>query len=188
MQFSNNIIIIGSSTGGPNILKTIFDNLPRLSAVIVIVQHIPAGFIESLRTLLQACTEMDIIIAKEGFIPQESQIIIAPTGHQLIFRKDKTIDLSVTSRLHFVCPAVDYTMLSIQEKMYKQVVGIVLTGMGHDGTKGIEYINSINGITIAQSPDTAPIATMPLSAINTGAVQFILTPQEIRARMLTYKK
>ena len=162
--------------------------MPRLRAAIVIVQHIPASFTESLRSLLQACTEMDIIIAKEGIIPQESQVIIAPTGHQLIFRKDKTIDLSVTTRLHFVCPAVDYTMLSIQEKMYKQVTGIVLTGMGHDGTKGIEHINSIGGITIAQDPETAPIATMPLFAINTGTVQFILTPEEIHARMRTYEK
>ena len=73
MPSSNNIIIIGSSTGGPHILKTILEDMPKLCAAILIVQHIPASFTESLCSHLQAYTNMPVLIAKEGDIPQESQ-------------------------------------------------------------------------------------------------------------------
>ncbi|MBN1167929.1 MAG: chemotaxis protein CheB [Methanospirillaceae archaeon] len=187
MQTFKTLIIIGSSTGGPQILRTIFHSMPKLRASIIIVQHIPASFTHSLCTHLQACTDMTVSVAKAGDTPQDSQILVAPTGAQCMINENKIIDLSVTTRVHAVCPAVDCTMLSIRENMYQQIVGIILTGMGHDGTKGIQHIHALKGITIAQDPQTAPIATMPQSAIDTGAVHNILKPEKIREKLLLFR-
>ena len=83
-------------------------------------------------------------------------------------------------------PSIDVTMKSIKHSLNLSIMGIILTGMGHDGSNGLQYLKSIGGITIAQNPITAPLKTMPETAIATGKVDIICTPDEIKQQIIGF--
>lgn len=180
------IAIIGSSTGGPYILEEIFARFPRITGAIIIVQHLPPAFTNAFKVHLSALTKMKVIIGMENHTVSEGEIIIAPAGKHLILESNRIIHLVEGEKIHGVMPAVDQTMTSLKNRVDDRYAGIILTGMGQDGAKGIMYIKNLKGITIAQDPKTAPIASMPQSAIETGMVSHVLGPEEIRKALIRF--
>ena len=181
-----NIIVIGSSTGGPKILRKIFSNLPPLNATIILVQHIPKFVNESLVEILNKETGMEVKIAENGKDLENKNAYFAPSEIHLKILDNRQINLCDGERVNYVCPSIDITMKSIKKSKTDKIVGIVLTGMGKDGAAGITHIKGIGGITIAQDEQTSIVYGMPKKAYETGNVDLVLTPEEIRNKLITW--
>jgi two-component system, chemotaxis family, protein-glutamate methylesterase/glutaminase len=180
------IIIIGSSTGGPIILEQIFSGIPKLPFTIFVVQHIRAFFMTDLQSHIQEQTEMHVIIPKDGQTIERGKIYLAPAEKHLVLLENNFIFLDNSGPVNSARPSIDVTMRSVKKAINLIVMGIVLTGMGKDGSDGLQYLKSIGGMTIAQDPSTAPLKTMPENAIITGKVDSICTPDEIKQRIINF--
>lgn len=179
-----NIMIIGSSAGGPRILKEIFTDLPLLNGCIVIVQHMPKFINESFCRTLNQTTGMDVQIAKEDDVLHAGRVYIAPSEVHLELINNRTIRLIRSEKVNFVRPSIDVTMKSVQRKSGYSIIGVILTGMGKDGAAGIRHLNEIGGITIAQDEETSIIYGMPREAVATGNIDYILTPPKIKEKFI----
>lgn len=178
-------MIIGSSAGGPRILRQIFIDLPPLEASIIIVQHMPKFINNSLVETLSRYSKFNIKIAEDGDALTLGTVYIAPSEVHLKLINNRKIQLYKGEKVKFVCPSIDVTMLSVEKSISGKILGIILTGMGNDGAEGIKHIKSIGGTTIAQDKETSTIFGMPNEAIKTGMVDFVLPPEQIK---ITLKK
>lgn len=185
MMRPDNIIIIGSSAGGPRILKELFNEFPRIDAAIVLVQHMPAFINKAFTLTLDKCTDMDVRLAEHGDRLARGSMYIAPTGKHLTLKNNVEIELMDGEKVNFVCPAVDQTMFSVKAEAGVSFIGVVLTGMGRDGAGGIVHIKALGGTTIAQDEESSVIYGMPREAIATGKVDYILPPSGIARKLIS---
>lgn len=183
-EVSENIVVIGSGTGGPQALEVILANLPRLKTSVIIVQHMSKQFQKNLTNRLDEITEMDVKIAEDDDKLMEGTVLIAPDGKQLMIKDNEKIKLKECEKDRFACPSIDLTMKSLSVKKDYQIVGIILSGIGHDGVEGIEHVSDLGGTTIAQNVSSAIISHMPESAIDTGKVDFIFKAMGIRSKLI----
>ncbi len=181
---SVNLLIIGSSTGGPRILEELFASLPPLNAAVLIVQHVTPGIDESLAASLSRVLPMPVRLASDGDALQRGVITIARGGLHLSLLNNQRIRLNHGERVNSVCPAIDVTMKSVQPvNGGGKLVGVILTGMGRDGADGIVHIKKAGGITIAQDQSTAVIFGMPKAAAETGCVDFVMATRQIGRKL-----
>jgi len=180
-----NIVIIGISTGGPKTLRGFFDGLPLLDASIVLVQHMIKCANRSLCATLNSLTEMEVKIASHGESMKPGVVYFAPSEVHLKLINNKMIQLVESPKVCFVRPAVDVTMKSIRKTAEDNITGVIMTGMGMDGTDGLSYIKSIGGVTFAQDEITSVVWGMPKSAIKTGKVDYVLPPEGIRKKLIS---
>jgi two-component system chemotaxis response regulator CheB len=184
MHNIQNLVIIGSSAGGPRVLKTIFMGLPKLNGTIILVQHMPKFINESFAENLNDLTDMTVKIAENGENIESGVMYVAPSERHLELIDNKIINLYYGEKNQFVCPSVDVTMKSLKRDFGKLIVGIILTGMGSDGANGIDYLKTISGMTIAQDQNTSIIFGMPDAAIKTGKIDMILSPEQIKDKLI----
>ena len=184
IQSYENLVIIGSSAGGPRILRNLFDGLPRINCAMVLVQHMPKFINQSICDDLNELTMMTMTIAEEGNILQTGNVYIAPTDFHLVLANNKEVNLVQTPKVNFVRPAVDVTMESIQPLKCGILMGIILTGMGRDGADGIVHMKKIGAINIAQNEATSIIYGMPKEAVMTGCIDYEMSPQQIQNKMV----
>jgi len=180
-----NIVIIGISTGGPQTLRGFFDGFPLLDASIVLVQHMIKCANKSLCETLNSLTEMDVRIASHGETIEPGVVHFAPSEIHLELINNKLIQLVDGPKVCFVRPAVDVTMKSVRKTTGDNITGIIMTGMGKDGAEGLSHIKSIGGVTFAQDKNTSVIWGMPKEAINTGKVDYVLSPEGIRNKLIS---
>jgi two-component system chemotaxis response regulator CheB len=180
-----NIVIIGISTGGPKTLRSFFNGLPRLDASILLVQHMIKCANKSLCKTLNGLTEMDVKIACHGETIKPGVVYFAPSEIHLELRRNETIQLVDSPKVCFVRPAVDVTMKSVRKAEGDNITGVIMTGMGKDGTAGMGHIKLIGGVTFAQDEETSVIWGMPKSAINAGKVDYVLPPEGIRKKLIS---
>lgn len=180
----SNLTIIGSSAGGPRILKEIFSDLPILNGSILLIQHMPEFVNKSFCQELNGLTEMEVVIPEYGEELTRGKVYVAPSEFHCKLINNAQIRLQKGEKVNFVCPSIDVTMKSIVRKMNMQIIGIILTGMGRDGKEGIKHINSIYGVTIAQDKYSSIIFGMPREAIETGCVDYVLNPEQIKEKLI----
>jgi two-component system chemotaxis response regulator CheB len=167
-------IVIAASTGGPTALQAVVSALPAgLPAAVLIVQHIPRGFTKSLAERLDARSAIPVREARDGETVAAGTVLIAPAGiHTRLLRRNGVVLLSLDEEprdaLHR--PSADVLMASAAEVYGARVVGVVLTGMGSDGTEGLRAIRAAGGRTLAESEETCVIFGMPKAAIEAGVV------------------
>jgi len=178
------VIVIGSSAGGPRILKEIFSGLPMLNGSIIIVQHMPKYINRALSENLNEYTDMSVELAQDGMMIEKGKIYVAPSEMHLKLIDNKKIQLFSGEKVNFACPSIDVTLQSLKIEIGVKLVGIILTGMGKDGANGIKHIKSLGGIAIAQDKKTSIIYGMPKEAIDTGYVDWILTPDQIKNKLI----
>ncbi len=179
------VIFIASSTGGTKVLRFLFQNLPRLNASIVIVQHMQRTVNEFLRGALDRLTEMTVRIAESGAGLESGTAYVAPSEVHLSFQGSR-IELVDGKRVNYVCPSADVTMQSLVPWPGLRALGIVLTGIGHDGEQGIVHLKQSGATTIAQDPATCVVPYMPKNAIETGQVDHVMKPNQIREAMVRF--
>jgi two-component system chemotaxis response regulator CheB len=169
------VVVIGTSTGGPPALQAIIPRLPaNLSSAILVVQHMPVGFTRSLADRLAARSALRVREAEDGEVIRPGHVLIAPAGRHLKVRKRGGgparvwLDEEPRSALHR--PSVDVLMTSAARAYGRRVLGVVLTGMGSDGVEGLRAIRSSGGRTLAESEETCVIYGMPKAAVEAGVV------------------
>ncbi|MFV5701281.1 chemotaxis protein CheB [Flavobacterium sp. XS2P12] len=173
-------IVIGVSSGGMNALKIISSALPvNFSTPIIIVQHLSAHSDSHWIKLLNEKSLLDVKEADEKEKIVKGTIYIAPPNYHLLIEKDKTFSLTIDERVSFARPSIDVLFESAAEAYKNKLIGIVLTGSNHDGTKGIKRIKECGGLAIIQDPKTAESAYMPKSAIDAIEPDYILSLENI---------
>lgn len=174
------LVIIGSSTGGPNALQQVIPRLPgNLPAAVLIVQHMPPGFTNSLANRLNDTSQLEVCEAKEGDLLQCGKAYVAPGGFHMILHSRTIIGLNQSPPVHSVRPAVDVTFESVAAFYGSQIVGVILTGMGYDGSKGASLVKKLGGQTIAQDEASCVVYGMPRVVVEMGKADKILPVQDI---------
>ncbi|WP_136516050.1 CheB methylesterase domain-containing protein [Geomonas edaphica] len=181
---ARNLVVIGVSTGGPLTLKALFKEIPPLDAAFLIVLHITPQMDYRIAQGLAAAATMPVTLAEDGEYLKHGHIYMAPGGFHLKLEGNQRVVLYEGARVNYVQPAADVAMLSVSRPLKGKLVGIVLTGMGRDGADGIKHIHDIGGITIAQDQHSSTIYGMPKAAALTGAVDHVLPPKKIAAKLI----
>lgn len=168
-------VVIGASTGGPPVVEEILTSIPEdISATVLVIQHMPAQFTRSLAKRINSLTKLDVHEAVEGEILDGKKCLIASGGKHLIIKLNSAGEivahLSDKPLRNGFRPSIDYTMESVAQIYKDKAMGIVLTGMGRDGTDGIVEIKNNGGVTLVQDPATATIGSMPKTALSTEKV------------------
>ncbi|MEI7990741.1 MAG: chemotaxis response regulator protein-glutamate methylesterase [Chloroflexota bacterium] len=169
LELKEKIVVIGSSTGGPRALNTVIPNLPgNLPASVLIVQHMPAGFTRSLAERLDSISHLSIKEAEPGDTLEVGRCLMAPGGFHMLLDQNGQIILNQNPPVHGVRPAVDVTMLSVVQRYGARTVGVILTGMGNDGTNGTAVVHSSGGWVITEAEETCVVWGMPRSVFEAG--------------------
>lgn len=168
-------VVMGASTGGPRALEAILTQLPQNFAVpIVVVQHIPANFSRSFAERLNGLTPLAVQLAPLEGTPQAGGVYLASgNGNLVVEQRGKRVSFVQSGQqgLHYNNPSVDVMMESVAKVYGKRAIGVLLTGMGKDGAKGLKAIREAGGYTIAQSAETCIVYGMPRAAKHLNAVE-----------------
>ncbi len=162
------LVAIASSTGGPNSLQQVIPLLPKnLAAPVLLVQHMPAGFTKSLADRLNGMSELDVTEAKENEIVKCGHVYIAQGGHHMKYRQKSSVGqlyYSDEPAREGVKPCANYMFESLADSKYDEIVCVVLTGMGHDGTVGITNLKMKKNIYVfSQNESSSVVYGMPKS-------------------------
>jgi two-component system chemotaxis response regulator CheB len=185
------LLVIGSSTGGPAALQTLVPALPKdFPAAVVLVQHFPVGFSQALAESLGRRCRLTVSHAVHGEAVRPGHVLVAPAGMEFTFQGrpgSVTVNLShgkAPVSLGSFRPSVDVVMTSAARTYGDRVMGVLLTGMGRDGAQGMLEIKKVRGRTIAQDESTCVVFGMPKEAIKLGAADKVSPLPEIPADIL----
>ncbi len=168
---SDRVVLIAASTGGPRALSVLFEGLPKgFPAPILVVQHMPAGFVGSLARRLDALGTVPVAEAKPTDRMTPGRALIAPSGLHMRVRADGLLTFDTDPALHGVRPAADPLFASAAQAFGARCVGVVLTGMGRDGADGAKAIHQAGGTVLAESESSCVIYGMPRAAVVAGGV------------------
>jgi two-component system chemotaxis response regulator CheB len=171
---------IGASTGGPSVLKTILEGLPRDFPVpLLVVQHICRGFLNGLSDWLNQATGAEVHVAAHGISPLCGHVYLAPDNLHMGVAIDGTIILTGDEQNQGVCPSVSRLFQSLAGVCGPNAVGVLLTGMGKDGAEALKRMRECGATTIAQDRASSAIHGMPGEAIAIGAASCILSASQI---------
>ncbi|WP_017658918.1 PAS domain-containing protein [Baaleninema simplex] len=174
------VVGIGASAGGLSALGAFFKNVPPDSELaFVVVQHLAANFESALPLLIQNQTQLAVRVVRDGLAIEPNTIYVIPPRARLVARQQRLYLFEPqleTSGLDF---PIDRFFGSLANDMGARAIGIVLSGTGSDGTLGLQAIREAGGLTFAQSPASAEFSGMPESAIDSGVVDLVLSPEEL---------
>lgn len=175
---SVDVVAIGASTGGPPALQGILNALGgRPPFAVAISQHMPAGFTRTFAERLNRLSSFDVREARDGDILRPGTALVAPGGFNLLFQRHSG---EVAARIvkpapeDRYIPSVDAMFASCAELFGRKLLGVVLTGMGNDGRRGVVAIKNAGGQVLAEAEQTAVVYGMPREAAATGVVDRIV--------------
>lgn len=178
------LVAIGASTGGPLALQAILSRLrPDFGAPVVIVQHISLGFAEGFVQWLAHSTGFRVRVAAHGDRMQPGTAYIAPDGAQLKLRDMAHLQLADEPHENGFRPSVAALFRSVAHHFGRHAVGVLLTGMGHDGAKELKAMREVGALTLVQDMGSAVIYGMPGEAVRLGAAAHVLSPETIAAAL-----
>lgn len=179
---THQILAIGASTGGTVALKTILPMLPSDIPGTVVVQHMPPVFTKTFADHLQELCSFEVKEAEDGDRVNPGRCLIAPGNFHMELSRSGAyyyVKLHQAPPIHGVRPAVDYLFNSVAEVAGANAIGVILTGMGADGAKGLLNMKKSGAFTIAQDEASCVVFGMPKQAIDLGAVNLTLGLEEI---------
>ena len=184
LQKGDRLIVIGASTGGPRALQRVLSKLPaELPAGILVVQHMPPGFTRSLAQRLNQTSPLMVQEAADGDRLGRGMALLAPGNFHLRFKGFRQVTLDEGPRRHHVRPAVDVTIESAVEYHRAKVIGVILTGMGQDGTEGASQIKAAGGKVIAEHKSSSVVYGMPASVVKAGLADRVVPLSRIAATL-----
>lgn len=170
----NTIIAIGASTGGTEAIYEIIRALPRDMPGVVVVQHMPPVFTAMYAGRLNNSCRMEVKEAKHGDVILPGKVLIAPGGncHMRVNRRGNNyiVELTKGEKVNGHCPSVDVLFNSIATKVGENAIGVILTGMGYDGAKGLLNMKQAGAMTIGQDEQSCVVYGMPKVAYDIGGV------------------
>ncbi len=174
------VVAIGASSGGPRVIEMLLSSLPSTFALgIVVVQHMTDGFTASMLRWLQERCALEIKVAEDGDAIVPRRVLFTPETLHLVVAIGGRVHLSDAGPVNGHRPSIDVTFQSIARIYGARSAGILLTGMGSDGAKGLLEIRRAGGVTIAQDEASSSIFGMPRAAIELNAPQQVLSPAGI---------
>jgi two-component system chemotaxis response regulator CheB len=172
------VVAIGSSTGGPPALQAIFSAIQHKPNVsFVISQHMPPGFTRAFADRLNKFCSLDIKEAETGDQLDPGRVLIAPGGKNLTFRArggSVVAQVSIPAPEQRYTPSADAMFLSASEIYGSEVLAVVLTGMGNDGSRGVKLVKERGGQVLAEAEESSVVFGMPKEAISTGVVDRVV--------------
>lgn len=178
------LIIIAASTGGPQSIYVLLSQLPKnFPSSIIIIQHMPEGFTNAFAKRLNEKCKIKVKEAKNDDTLKEGEALIAPGGFHLELDNNNKIKLNKKFPFHGIRPSADITMSSASDAFNGKIIGIILSGMGKDGSIGIRNIKRKGGIIIAQNKESSIVHGMPKAAFDTGFVDHVLPLSKITSKL-----
>jgi two-component system chemotaxis response regulator CheB len=181
------LVAIGASTGGVEAITTVLTALPEDAPPILIAQHIPAVFSRAFADRLNRLCRVEVREARDGDAVKPGLALVAPGGfHMLLSRSGGEYRVTVKDG-PLVCyqrPSVDVLFASVAEIAGSRALGVILTGMGHDGAQGLKSMKQHGARTLAQDEESCVVFGMPKEAIRAGAVDQVLPLERIAGAIL----
>lgn len=185
----NTILAIGASTGGTEAILQVVRDLPATTPGIVIVQHIPPVFSNMYAQRLNNLCKMSAKEAEDGDRVERGKIIVGAGEFQLRLCRDSKgyyVRSQKGPRVNGHCPSVDVLFESVAEVAKRNALGVILTGMGSDGARGLQQMRQAGAYTIGQDKESCVVYGMPMVAHQIGAVQKQLPLEQIAGEMIRH--
>lgn len=178
---SDKLVVIGASSGGVIAVEEVLTKLPcDFPAAVLVVQHMPTGFTKTFAERLNSLSKIPIEEAQEGSVLAAGRVFIAPGGYNLeVCVKEKHLFTQLNKKHTTIKPCIDIALKSAAVACGKNVIAVILTGMGHDGTEGVRWVKKNGGKTIAQDEASSLIFGMPKSVIDAGDADYVVSLHEI---------
>ena len=185
---TDKLIAIGTSTGGTQALEAVLTRLPQTSTGIVIVQHMPERFTALFAARLDSLSQIEVREGKDGDRVRPGLALIAPGGKHMMVRRSGaqySIEIKDGPLVNRHKPSVDVLFRSVAQAAGKNALGIIMTGMGDDGARGLKEMHETGATTLAEDEATCVVFGMPKEAIKMGGVTRVVPldgiPKEIIA-------
>ncbi len=185
-QTTDMVVAIGTSTGGTQALETVLTHLPRVTPGIVIVQHMPEKFTEAFANRLDGLCQIEVREARNGDRVIPGRALIAPGGRHMLLKRSgahyymEVVEGPLVNRHR---PSVDVLFRSVARCAGKNALGIIMTGMGDDGARGMKEMHEAGAKTIAQDEASCVVYGMPKEAVKLGGVDRVMPLNEIAGAM-----
>ena len=180
---------IGTSTGGTQALEAVLTRLPAVVPGIVIVQHMPEKFTAMFADRLNGLCKVEVREAKNGDRVIPGRALIAPGGKHMMLKRSGAqyyVDVADGPLVNRHKPSVDVLFRSVAQTAGKNVLGIIMTGMGDDGARGMKEMHDVGAHTVAEDESTCVVFGMPKEAIRLGGVDKIIPLDRIPEEIITY--
>ncbi|HEU5146581.1 MAG TPA: chemotaxis protein CheB, partial [Chryseosolibacter sp.] len=182
---SNHIVCIGASAGGMEAIHELFDNLPEDTGFsFIVIQHLSSDHKSLMGELLAKHTTMRVLEARENTVVEPNSVYVIPNNRNITIR-NRTLLLSGKEQGRSPNMPIDIFLHSLAADIGDKAIAIILSGTGTDGTKGLTEIKRAGGVVFVQDPTTAKFDGMPYSAISSGQIDFILSPESIAEELVT---
>lgn len=179
------VFVLASSTGGPQALACLLSQLEAdFPAPILIAQHISDGFIEGMAQWLSGLCKLTVKVAEEGEYIRAGYVYLSPSEQHLTLGADRRVKLKARAERDIYRPSCDELLSSVATVFAENAIGVIMTGMGHDGTLGMTAVHSHGGITLAQDEASSVIYGMNAEAVNAGVIQRELPLARLAEEML----
>ena len=178
---------IGTSTGGTVALEQVLTALPRVAPGIIIVQHMPAMFTAQFAQRLDSICEISVEEAKDGQRVLPGLALVAPGGMHMALRRSGAyyqVEIKDGPPVNRHKPSVDVLFRSVAQYAGRNAMGIIMTGMGDDGARGLREMHEAGAYTLAQDEATCVVYGMPAEAVKHGGVDRILPLQAISSAIM----
>ena len=188
LRTTDRIIAIGASTGGTEAIREVLAEMPPDAPAVVISQHIPAAFSRAFAERMNRSSAMAVCEAQDGQQILPGHAYIAPGDRHLLVERDGSrylCRLSSGPHVNRHRPSVDVMFRSVAQNVGPNAVGVLLTGMGDDGARGLKEMMEAGAGTIAQDEASSVVWGMPGSAVKLGAARHVLPLQQIGSQVLT---
>jgi two-component system chemotaxis response regulator CheB len=182
--FRGDAVVMGGSAGGFAAFTAVLAALPADFALpILLVQHLHPNDEGSFALHLASVARLPVIEPCDKELIERGQVYTAPADYHMLVERNGTIALSTEEKVHWSRPSIDVLFESAARALGERVIAVLLSGASVDGAAGIRAVKAAGGLTIAQDPATAEYPLMPRAAIDTGAVDEVLTVEEIGRRL-----
>lgn len=189
IKTTNKVVAIGASTGGTEAIKEVLAALPADTPPMVIVQHMPANFTKAFAERLNQMCKIEVKEAKDGDQLLPGSALIAPGNKHMEVRRSGAnyfVEVKDGPLVYHQRPAVENLFLSVAKYVGGNAIGVILTGMGKDGSTGMLEMKKQNAVTIAQDEKSSIVFGMPKEAIELGAVDMVAPLNKIADLIMKY--
>lgn len=179
------VVAVGGSAGGMDALVEILEPLsPSFPAPVLVVQHLHKTDGGRFAEHLARRAPLPVEEASDKLPIEAGRVYVAPANYHLLLETSGTLALSVDAKVNWARPSIDVLFESAARAYGDAVIGIILSGANDDGAAGMKCIVDHGGVGIAQDPATAQVAVMPHAAVELAALELVLAPRDIGARLL----
>lgn len=189
-ETTDRVVALGTSTGGTQALETVLTSLPRVTPGIVVVQHMPEQFTQAFAARLDSICAVQVKEAEQGDRVISGRVLIAPGGSHMLLRRSgaqyrvEIKDGPLVSRHR---PSVDVLFRSVAQSAGRNSIGIIMTGMGDDGARGLDEMHACGALTVAQDEASCVVYGMPKEAVMLGAVDVSVPLRDIPEAILNHQ-